>query len=65
MYAFVTAGLGLLVAYGVDVPETPILGVLTATLALISGEVVQRTEDAKTVQAFATPVESHVELVGK
>ncbi|MFI8890518.1 hypothetical protein [Streptomyces paradoxus] len=62
VYALVTAVLGLLVAYGVNVPETPILGVVTAALALLSGEVVQRAENAKTAAALATPVEPHGQL---
>lgn len=65
LYALVTAVLGLLVAYGVDVPETPILGVVTAALALVSGEVVQRAENAKTAEAFATPVATHDQLDGE
>ncbi|MFF7233942.1 hypothetical protein [Streptomyces sioyaensis] len=65
VYALVVALLGLLAAYGVNVAEKPILGVVGAALALISGEFVQRTEDGKTSAALATPVRGHANLVGE
>ncbi|MFB7185212.1 hypothetical protein ACFCZT_07810 [Streptomyces sp. NPDC056230] len=65
VYALVVAVLGLLVAFGVRVPETSILGVVTAVLALVSGEVVQRTEDGKTADALATQPETHTDPVSE
>lgn len=65
VYALVVAVLGLLVAFGVHVPETSILGVVTAVLALVSGEVVQRTEDSKTADALAAQPETRADMVGE
>ncbi|MEU9975081.1 hypothetical protein [Streptomyces sp. NPDC051014] len=62
VYALAVAVLGLVAAYGVHVPEGQVLGVVGAVLALISGEAVQRVEDAKTRDALLTPSPGHVDL---
>jgi hypothetical protein len=61
-YALVVAVLGLVAAYGIDVPSAQILGVVSAVLGLVGGELVQRVEDAKTTDALLTPSPGHFDL---
>ncbi|OYP17334.1 MULTISPECIES: hypothetical protein [unclassified Streptomyces] len=61
-YSLAVAVLGLVAAYGVEVPEGQVLGVVGAALALLSGEAVQRVEDAKTRDALLSPAPGHVGL---
>ncbi|MGW6571660.1 hypothetical protein ACWGAN_05720 [Streptomyces sp. NPDC054945] len=59
VYALAVAVLGLVTAYGIDVPQPQVLGVVAAVLGLVAGEVVQRVEDAKTRDALLTPSPLH------
>ncbi|MFD6970603.1 hypothetical protein [Streptomyces sp. NPDC059949] len=59
VYALAVAILGLVAAYGIDVPQPQVLAVLAAVLGLVGGEVVQRVEDAKTADALLTPSPLH------
>lgn len=58
VHALAVAVLGLVAAYGVDVPEAQIMGLVTAVLGLAGGEIVQRVEDVKTLAASAEGDES-------
>jgi hypothetical protein len=62
VYAAVVAVLGLVAALGVDVPSAQILGAVAAVLGLVGGEVVQRVENGKTVDALLSPSPAHVGL---
>lgn len=59
VYALAVAVLGLVAAYGIDVPQPQVLAVVAAVLGLAGGEVVQRVEDAKTRDALLTPSPGH------
>lgn len=54
VFGVVVAIITLLSAYGVDLPSEAWQGVVIAILALFGGEVVQRTESAKTEAALYT-----------
>lgn len=54
VFGVVVAIITLLAAYGIDVPSEAWQGVVVAVLALFGGEVVQRTESAKTEAALYT-----------
>jgi hypothetical protein len=62
VYALAVAILGLVAAYGIHVPAAQILGVVSAVLGLVGGELVQRVEDGKTSDALLTPSPGHVDL---
>jgi hypothetical protein len=62
VYSLAVAVLGLVAAYGVEVPSAQVLGVVAAVLGLVGGEAVQRVEDAKTRDALLTPSPAHVGL---
>lgn len=62
VYAAVVAVLGLVVSLGFDVPSAQILGVVSAVLGLVGGEVVQRVENGKTGDALLSPSPAHVGL---
>ncbi|MFI8237612.1 hypothetical protein ACIF83_10225 [Streptomyces sp. NPDC085866] len=62
VYAAVVAVLGLVAALGIDVPSAQILGVVSAVLGLVGGEVVQRVENGKTADALLTPSPGHFNL---
>lgn len=51
VYGLAVAVLALLTALGVVVPVGPVLGVVAALLALFGGEVVQRVENRKSIEA--------------
>ena len=62
VYSLVVAVLGLVAAFGIDVPSAQILGAVSAVLGLVAGEAVQRVEDAKTRDALLTPSPDHSNL---
>jgi hypothetical protein len=62
IYSAVVSVLGLVAALGVHVPEGQVLGMVGAVLALVSGEAVQRFEDAKTRDALLSPSPDHSNL---
>ncbi|MFF1739606.1 hypothetical protein [Streptomyces mirabilis] len=62
IYAAVVAVLGLVAAFGIDVPSAQILGAVAAVLGLAGGEVVQRVENGKTFDALLTPSPAHSNL---
>ncbi|MFF0481063.1 hypothetical protein [Streptomyces sp. NPDC004435] len=62
IYSLAVAVLGLVAAYGVEVPKAEVLGLVAAVLGLAGGEVVQRVEDAKTRTALLTPSAGHTGL---
>ncbi|MFJ7590178.1 hypothetical protein ACIQZO_22885 [Streptomyces sp. NPDC097617] len=62
VYALAVAVLGLVAAYGIEVPQPQLLAVVAAVLGLVGGEVVQRVEDAKTRDALLTPSPLHRNL---
>ncbi|MCB5179514.1 hypothetical protein [Streptomyces antimicrobicus] len=65
IYALALAVLGLVAAYGINVPQAQVLAVVAAVLGLVGGEAVQRVEDAKTADALLTPSPLHGGLAGE